>query len=390
MDEFLLLNPGPVPVPATVRDALAEPMVSHRADAFAETFERAQAGLDYVFTKSTRDGSQTATGGATLVLNATATMGMEAAVANLISPDEHVVAVINGKFGRRFARIAERYTNAVSRVEFEWGQSIDIEDVSETITDETAVMTAVHTETSTGLRNPIGKLGTLAANHDTAFVVDAVSGLGGDEFYIGDWQVDIAITDAQKALGIPPGIAGMYIAEGILDRFDGEAAPFYQDLDWHLDKAADHQTPFTTAVPQVRGLAKAAELIEDEGMPARIERHQRQSAAYRAAFESMGLELFPEPVEPTSYANTMTAVELPPAAADENFEAFTQALAERNVSVAGGQAHLSDEIIRVSNMAWFDDETVLDGIDRIVSALLDVGATIDEEAGLTAAQETLS
>lgn len=390
MDEFLLLNPGPVPVPESVRSAMAAPMLSHRSETFAATFARAQEGLEYVFTRSSSDGASTSSGGDTLILNATATMGMDAALANLVSPGDHVVSVVNGKFGRRFARIAERYTSDVTRVSVEWGASIDPGGVADAIDDDTVAVTAVHTETSAGLRNPVGDIGAIAADHDAAFVVDGVSGIGGDEFHIDAWNVDIAITDAQKALGIPPGIAGMYVTDGIQHRFDGEGAPFYEDLEWHLDKAAIHQTPFTTAIPQVRALAKAADLIGDEGMANRIARHRRQSGAYRAAFEAMGLELFPDPEGPTEYATTMTAVELPPAAAGEGFDAFTQALTDRNASVAGGQAHLSGQIIRVSNMAWFDDETVLEGIDRIAGALEDVGAAIDRERGMAAARQTLS
>lgn len=369
---------------------MSEPMISHRSDTFADTFSRAQDGLEYVFTHATLEGENTASGGETLLLNATATMGMEAAVANLISPGDQVVAVVNGKFGRRFARIAERYTDSVTRVEFSWGQSIDIDAVDTALHDGVDLLTAVHTETSAGLRNPLGEIGELADEYDIPYVIDGVSAIGGDEFNVDDWHVDIAITDAQKALGIPPGIAGMFVSETITDQFDGEVAPFYEDLDWHLEKAAIHQTPFTTAIPQVRALATAVEMIEDEGMAIRIERHHRQSAAYRAAFQAMGLELFPEPKGASEYAKTMTAVELPPAAAEDDFETFTEALADRQVSVAGGHAHLSGKIFRVSNMAWFDDDTILEGIERIGDALLEVGADIDQEAGLDAARSNLA
>lgn len=48
-DDFLLLNPGPVPLSDGVRRVMDEPMVSHRSAAFEETYERAQRGLDHVF-----------------------------------------------------------------------------------------------------------------------------------------------------------------------------------------------------------------------------------------------------------------------------------------------------------------------------------------------------
>ena len=207
-EDFLLLNPGPVPVHERVREAMAAPMVSHRSAAFSAVYRRAQDGLDYVFTRSTPDESVTSAGGTTLVLNGTATMGMEAAVSNLVEPHDEVVALVNGKFGRRFARIADRYCT-VTRVEADWGESLDLEAVATAISDETTVVTMVHNETSTGLLNPVSAVGQIAADHDAAFVVDGVTSLGGDEFRIDDWHVDVAITEAQKAFAAPPGLSAV-------------------------------------------------------------------------------------------------------------------------------------------------------------------------------------
>ncbi|MFB6152741.1 MAG: alanine--glyoxylate aminotransferase family protein, partial [Halodesulfurarchaeum sp.] len=108
-EDFLLLNPGPVPLSREVRAAMSEPMVSHRSAAFESVYERAQSALSYVFERSTQDEVPTSEGGTPLILNGTATMAMEAAVANLVEPGSEVVAVVNGKFGRRFKRIADRY-----------------------------------------------------------------------------------------------------------------------------------------------------------------------------------------------------------------------------------------------------------------------------------------
>jgi len=384
-EDFLLLNPGPVPVTETVREAMAEPMVSHRSAEFEAVYERAVSGLDYVFTRSTMDASTTAADGRSLVLNGTATMGMEAAVANL-DPDE-VVALVNGKFGRRFARIADRYAR-VETVEADWGDSIDLDAVAEAITDDTDVVTMVHNETSTGILNPVPPVGELAADHDAYFVVDGVTSLGGDEFRIDDWHVDVAVTDTQKALAAPPGISAMYVTERAIDAFDGDRAPFYEDLDWHVRKAADNQTPFTSAVPLFRGLAVALEQIELESMPARIRRHRHYAAAFRDGFEAMGLTLFPNLNVESAYSNTVTAVTLPDEIRDEP-STFFDAVADRNVSISGGQAHLGGEIFRVSNMGELDPDQVLRGVRTVGEALVEAGFDAAVDAGVSAASDRL-
>jgi aspartate aminotransferase-like enzyme len=394
MDEdFLLLNPGPVPVSDAVLESMTEPMVSHRSAAFEAVYERAQDGLEYVFTRSSTTGDPTADEGETLIFNGTATMAMEAAVANLVSgvgraSDAEVVALVNGKFGRRFARIAERYADC-TRVEVPWGESLSLDAVADAVTDDTDVVTMVHNETSTGLLNPVEEVGAVARDHDATFVVDGVTSIGGDVFRVDDWDVDVAITDAQKALAAPPGTSAMYATPRAIARFDGEAAPFYEDLDWHVRKAEQHQTPFTSAVPLFRALATAVEAIEDEGMPDRIARHRRQSAAVRDAVTAMGLDLFPDPTGETEYSNTLTAVALPDRVRGDGADAFFDAVAERNVSVAGGQAHLGGDIFRLSTMGNLTAEQVLRGVRAVGGAMADAGVDVDAEAGVAAARERL-
>jgi len=219
-DEFLLLNPGPVPVTRRVREAMDAPMVSHRSAAFEALYERAQDGLDYVFEHSTPGEESTSAGGTSLVLNGTATMGMEAAVANLVGEGDEVIALVNGKFGRRFARIAERYAS-VTRVEVGWGDALGPDSVAEAVTDDTDLVTMVHNETSTGVLNPVPAVGGIVADYDARFVVDGVTSIGGDVFRIDDWNVDVAITDSQKALAAPPGISAMYVTDRVVEHVDG-------------------------------------------------------------------------------------------------------------------------------------------------------------------------
>jgi aspartate aminotransferase-like enzyme len=386
-DDFLLLNPGPVPITEAVREAMDGPMISHRSADFEATYERAQAGLEYVFEHSTPQGHSTSAGGTSLVLNGTATMGMEAAVANLADEESEVVALVNGKFGRRFKRIAERYAQ-VTPIEVAWGDSLDPQTVAEHVTDDTDLVTMVHNETSTGVLNPVPEVGEIATDHDARFVVDGVTSIGGDVFRIDDWNVDIAITDAQKALAAPPGISALYVTDSVVEHLDGERAPFYADLDWHLRKAEQHQTPFTSAVPLFRALAVAVEEIKAEGMETRIERHRRQAAAFRAGFAAMGLAGFPTPNDASDHSNTVTAIALPEEIRDTPDD-FFDAVAERNVSISGGQAHLGGQIFRVSNMGHLADEQVLRGVETVGEALAEVGYDADPATGRDAARAEL-
>lgn len=385
-DDFLLLNPGPVPVRRAVRDAMADPMVSHRSPEFEAVFRRAQDGLEYVFTRSTPEGGRTAKDGMAVILNGTATMAMEAAVANLVGPDATVVSLVNGKFGRRFARIADRYTTGRS-VDVEWGESFDLDEVAEAVTDADLV-TMVHNETSTGLLNPVSAVGPLVREQGGYFIVDGVTSIGGDEFCVDDWCVDVVITDAQKALAAPPGISALYATDRAIEGFDGDRAPFYEDLEWYVQKTADDQTPFTSAVPLFRAMAVAVEDIVEETMPSRIARHRVQAAAFREAFRTMELDLFPTVDGSSEYSNTVTAVSLPPSLVGDS-AGFFEAVADRGVSISGGQAHLDGEIFRVSNMGALTTEEILRGIRTIGEALVETGVDVQPEAAVDTARTRL-
>ncbi len=91
--------PGPTPVPAEILEELTQPLINHRGPEFAAILKRVTARLQYFFQTSSP----------VLTFAASGTGGQEAAVANLFSPGEHVVAITIGSFGDRLANIAERY-----------------------------------------------------------------------------------------------------------------------------------------------------------------------------------------------------------------------------------------------------------------------------------------
>lgn len=389
-EKQLLLNPGPVPVREEVMQRMTEPMISHRSDEFEDVYSQAQDGMNYVFERSTVTGRSSSSGGESLILNGTATMAMEAVVSNIVNDRSEVVSVVNGKFGRRFARIAERHAGNVRRVEADWGESVALEHVQESVTSETDLVTMVHNETSTGILNPVWGVGRILEDYDALFAVDAVTSLGGDVFCIDNWNVDLVVTGSQKALETPPGLSAIYMKNHVRNHIKGEDAPFYEDLDWHIRKSEQNQTPFTSAVPLFRSLAKATEVIQEESLPSRIHRHHRQSRAFRRGFESLGLEIFPNPTDHTVLSNTVTAIKLPQQVRDGNVDSFFSAVQENGVSISGGQAHLGGEIFRVSNMGSLSSNDIVKGVNAVGDALNTVGFDADVDTALSKVKEQLN
>lgn len=322
-------------------------------------------------------------------LNSTATLGMDAAVANFTDPDDTILALVNGHFGRRFAQIANRRCNVEEYV-IPWGGSFDVDAIREQILEgDYDLVTMIHTETSTGLRNPIGAVGEAVSETDALFVVDGVSSIGGERLHPAEWGIDISVVDAQKALAASPGICAVFLSQQALKQLDEEQPYFYADLYRHRERAkAENQTPFTSAVSLFFGLEASVQRIKDIGVDTWLSRHEQRSRGWESAVTTMGLELFGHPIGPTDFADTVTAVELPPEVKthpDPLFETFR----ERNIFIGGGHAHLSGEIFRLGTMGELGPEEMDTGIKAIGDGLEACGLEADIEAGRTALAETI-
>src|SRR5438105_6362490 len=110
---------GPPPLPERVVRRMNRPMIDHRGPEFVAILSEITAGAKRVF-KTKND---------LLLLTSSGTGGLESAVANLVSPGDEVVVGLCGNFGERFAALAAAYGAEVVRLEFEWGQPVDPDDL---------------------------------------------------------------------------------------------------------------------------------------------------------------------------------------------------------------------------------------------------------------------
>src|SRR4029077_5348856 len=142
--------PGPTGLPPSVREAGGRQMVNHRGDEFKALLRRVSEGMKPYF-GTTND---------VIMLPCAGTGALEAAIVNTLSPGDPVLAVTIGAFGDRFAKIAEVYGAAVTRLEVEWGQAAQPAEVGQ-LAASIAGLKAVlltHNETSTGVTNDIPAL----------------------------------------------------------------------------------------------------------------------------------------------------------------------------------------------------------------------------------------
>src|SRR4051794_41863603 len=94
-----LMTAGPTPVPPAVSQAMAAPMLYHRAPAFVEIYGRVLGKLPGVFETSND----------VLCFSASGSGAMDSAAANLVRPGKPVLACAAGKFGGRRVEVGRAH-----------------------------------------------------------------------------------------------------------------------------------------------------------------------------------------------------------------------------------------------------------------------------------------
>lgn len=346
--------PGPTEVRPDILRAMVRPMIPHRGVEAQALNRRIMNGLRHVF-RTRRP---------VYVMTASATGMMEAAVRN--AQEGPALALVNGAFSARFARIAQVCDRRTRVLEVPWGETHPLELVEEVLgTEQFGLMTVVHSETSTGVLSDIRALSAAAHRHGTMCVVDAVSSVGGVRVETDDWRLDCVLTGSQKALAMPPGLSFAVASEPyILQASSMPHRGFYLDLVEFERFALEAQTPQTPALPLLYAADAQLEHILAEGIEARWARH----AAMLACVERWVDERRAAGIDISILARagerapTVSVLRVPPGT---SVPALLEGVANRGFVIAAGYGRLAATTVRIGHMGDHTPE----GLGACLSAL---------------------
>src|SRR4030095_13953515 len=208
----ILLGPGPSDVPPRVLEALSKPTIGHLDPVFLQLMDEIRGKLRDVFrTKNEM----------TLAVSGTGSAGMETLFVNLIEPGDKVLVCVNGVLGGRMADVAERCGAVVEKIEAPWGTAFEQDAVIDAIKrTKPKAVAIVHAETSTGVHQPVDKIGAAAHSAGALFLLDCVTSLGGLPVEIDGWEVDAAYSGTQKCLSCPPGLSPVTLSPRAVERIE--------------------------------------------------------------------------------------------------------------------------------------------------------------------------
>ena len=338
-------------------------MMNHRGPEFADIIKRVTDGLNWVFGVSSD----------VLTVTASGTGGLEAAVVNVLSPGDRVLAVSIGVFGNRLASIAETYGAEVVRYELEWGAAAGAGEVARRLDADPSIKAVLvtHNETSTGVTNPLEEIAAVVRERDPLLIVDGVSSVCSIPCPAERWGIDVLVSGSQKGWMVPPGLAFVWLSEAAWEASERATMPrFYFDLQRARASLENTQTPWTPALSTFYGLDKAFETLRAEGLEGIYGRHRAVAQHARDRVRAMGLQLFAHDERHAS--DTVTAVRWPdevdgPAIAKRAREEF-------GVVLGGGQQTLRGKIFRVGHMGHFSQEDIDDALDVVERLLAETPA----------------
>lgn len=380
----ILLVPGPTPVIDEIYDALASETRGHTDARFVEIYKNA---IENTKTLLNTDGE-------VFIIAGSGTLAMEMAIVNTIAPGERILVISNGYFGDRFEPLAKAFQIHVDILQAEWGKSVSSEEVQEKLASNTyKAVTITHADTSTGVAANLEELVPIIKATGALVILDGVvataalqedmgKAYGGNE----DYKIDIVLTGSQKAIGVPPGLAIVAFSPKALEARAklGQINAYFADIEnWRPIMNNPSMYFATPPVNLIYAYAKAIELVLNEGMIKREERHILFGKAIRAALKSFDLQ----PLADESVAAPTLSCILYPEGVDD--VAFRAGLAKRGIIVAGSLAHLAGKAFRIGHMGNTTIGQLETAVRAIGETLQELGQKVDIERAIMIFNEEL-
>jgi aspartate aminotransferase-like enzyme len=349
-----LFIPGPVEISPKTWAAFTRPMIGHRSDAFRALYRSVHPRLQTLFgTKQP------------VFLSTSSAWGvMEAAVRNLVS--RRVLNCMCGAFSDKWLEVSRRCGKAAEPLQVEWGKHIDPQALDKKLaTGDFDAVTLIHSETSTGVMNPLEEICAVARNYpEVALIVDSVSSFSGVPIPMDEFGIDVLLTGSQKALALPPGFSLFSVSEKGFARAEKQKdRGYYFDF---LEFKANQEDDMTTSTPSIAHIHALESKLEDifaEGLANRFERHAKTNALVHKWVRDRGFDFF---AEEGYRSKTLTCVrnsrgiDVPKLARD---------LREKHhLVIDPGYGKIKGHTFRLSNMGDETEETV----SELLKALDDV------------------
>ena len=363
----LLFTPGPLTTSRTVRQAMLRDLGSRDGEFIAVVREIRRALLEI---------GQTCGAYEAVLVQGSGTFGIESVVSSAIEDSGKLLVVVNGAYGKRIVRMAEVHGIPVTVQTYAEDTLPDVSAVASALSSDGAIthVAMVHSETTTGLVNPIEEVGRVVREAKRSFIVDAMSSFGAIPIDVERCAIDYLVSSANKCIEGVPGFSFVLARREPLLASEGSARSLSLDLhaQWRgLEK--DGQFRFTPPTHALLAFHQALhELTEEGGVAARGARYRACQKTLADGMKALGFAAY---LPPELQGPIITTFRYP-GHAKFAFEAFYEGLSERGFAIYPGKLTNAD-CFRIGSIGRIFASDVL----NLLAAIRDVLAAMGVDSG---------
>lgn len=288
----LLFTPGPLSTSLTVKEAMLQDMGS-RDHEFVNAVKQIRSELLTLAHVTKEEGYET------VLVQGSGTFGVESVISSIVGKNDYLLILANGAYGERIAKMAAIHQLRHEVVRFAEDEVVTAAATAAFLTahPEITHVACIHSETTTGLFNPIEEIGAVCRNFQKVFVVDAMSSFGGVEMDMKAMQIDFLVSSSNKCIEGVPGFAFAICKKSELEKAKGQARSLSLDLyeQW-AGLEGNGQFRFTPPTLSLMAFRQAMEELKTEGgIAAREKRYKENKAVLDQGMSALGFKQYLRP-----------------------------------------------------------------------------------------------
>lgn len=357
----LLFTPGPLTTSKTVKEAMLKDMGS-RDHEFMEAVKDIRNQLLAIGMVSKHEGYET------VIVQGSGTFGVESVISSVVKKEDTLLVIANGSYGERIIKMAQIHQINLFILRFEEDQIISPEETDVFIKSNPGIthVACIHSETTTGLFNPIVEIGEVCKQNGLVFIVDAMSSFGGVEIDIKNSKIDFLLSSSNKCIEGVPGFAFAICKKEELEKAKGHARSLSLDLyeQW-AGLEANGQFRFTPPTLSIMAFRQALRELDIEGgVAARELRYKKNKSILDKGMAAIGFKQY---LKPEIQGHIISSF-LYPIDPNFNFESFYKKLSEKGCIIYPGKLSKTN-VFRIGNIGQIFPEDIIFLIDTIKNVI---------------------
>ena len=347
---YLLLTPGPLSTSKTVKQVMLRDWCTWDND-----YNKIVQGIRTQLIKLA--GENTDENYSSVLMQGSGTFCVESVIVTAIPDDGKLLVPVNGAYGKRIVSIAEKAGIPVKAIDFGELSPPNLETLENELKNDPYIthVGVVHCETTTGMLNPVEKIGVLIKKYNKVYIVDAMSSFGGIPLEIKSLGADFIISSANKCIQGVPGFGFIIVKRSELEKLSGRSRSLSLDLydQWRVMEEHQGKWRFTSPTHVVRAFSRALkELWEEGGVTKRYARYLENHRILMEGMSGLGFRALLD----AEFRSPIITAFFNPSHAEYRFDEFYKCLKEKGFVIYPGKVTAMDTF-RIGNIGdvWPED-----------------------------------